>query len=294
MLKPAEMDKIRVIGLRKDMDAIVALIHDLGVVQFRKYADVRLSEEKPSEAYSAVSEQLVKLEALVAALKPRPVEGTSKVLPVEQLVSESGRLVSEVEPRLARARERLDELELELRDLTEVASILKGLKDFDMNLSVMESRELCFFMGRIPNSKIGELDAAISSVTDKHALKCRKTSSLESVCAVVAGRKSREQIAAALQKLAFAEARLPQIEGTPYAIGTDVGDKIRQLEKEKAALESEVGKLSDKHYAQAAILLEMLRIQADRLYAITNFSGTGYIFALEGWVPSSDCGRVEA
>src|SRR2546427_13196663 len=78
VLKPVAMTRMAAIGLRKNKQVIVSILHDIGAVQLEplsKDAAVMLSSGREGDPYreGILSDQLLRMRALKAALPPSTV-----------------------------------------------------------------------------------------------------------------------------------------------------------------------------------------------------------------------------
>ncbi|MGI0066394.1 MAG: V-type ATPase 116kDa subunit family protein, partial [Nitrosotalea sp.] len=73
VLKPTPMGKIAVLGLRKEKQIVVSILHDLHVVQLESLSkDVAalVRNERDNETFRQVSDQLLRMKALKTVLPP--------------------------------------------------------------------------------------------------------------------------------------------------------------------------------------------------------------------------------
>jgi len=285
MLKPVPMRKIRVVGLRRQLEEVVGLLHNLGIVQFTRCEDARLCGEKPLDIYPVISEQLIRMRAIENALEPRPVKKKQPLLSIDELLNECAKIT--IEKRIGQIHDRLDAIKSETKELSDAASVLERLGGLNIDLSIAKSNEACFFLGRIANEKIKGLEDGIKAVTDRFLFKSQKISNLESICIIVADKTYKEYITSLLQKTGFSEMALPPLPGKPKEVLSIIRGRIAQLEKEQQELNSEIGRLSDEYYSKVVGLREMLEIYAERANAPTNFLRTENVFLFEAWLPSA-------
>ncbi|RLG17998.1 hypothetical protein DRN67_04660, partial [Candidatus Micrarchaeota archaeon] len=71
MLKPAEMQRIRVTGLRSDLERVISTLHEMGEVEFRKIKDEYFETDAPLDHFAEISRQLVRLRGIEAMLIPQ-------------------------------------------------------------------------------------------------------------------------------------------------------------------------------------------------------------------------------
>ena len=73
VLKPVPMARIAVLGLKKDRQTVVSILHDLKAVQLEplsKDVSAMLRNEREEGQYRTVSDQLLRMKSLRAALPP--------------------------------------------------------------------------------------------------------------------------------------------------------------------------------------------------------------------------------
>ncbi|MFA6036340.1 MAG: hypothetical protein WC759_05280, partial [Candidatus Micrarchaeia archaeon] len=74
MFSAAEMQKIRVTGLRSDLEQVIGALHEMGEVEFRKVGEGYFEPDVPLEHFAEISEQLVRMRGIEAAMKPQKPE----------------------------------------------------------------------------------------------------------------------------------------------------------------------------------------------------------------------------
>ena len=77
VLKPVPMEKIAIIGLRKNRQSVISILHDLEVLQIEplsKDASTHLRNERDNELTRQVSDQLLRIKALLTVVPTIPVE----------------------------------------------------------------------------------------------------------------------------------------------------------------------------------------------------------------------------
>lgn len=292
MLKPVEMQMMRLIGMRSDMPAIIRNLHELGAVQFSRPRDERLAAEKPLESYPLIAEQLIRMRGIAESLTPQKFERPEKEFPPEKLLEECSKIT--IDKRIAKIAERLEEIGGEESDLGEAARVLEGLKGLRMDLSLLESRNLCFFIGRIPNDKLAKVEAGIRPITERYTLRSSPIGRHESVLLLAADAKSGGQVSEMLQKLGFIETRLPKLgaAGGPEKLLIAVKERLEALKAERAVLDAELGEISLANYSKIMGLCEMLEAAEARAQAPENFGRTAQTFVMEAWVPKPGLAKV--
>lgn len=293
MFEPVEMQKIRLIGLRSDMPALISALQELGAMQFSKMGDKRLAAEKPLESYSIITEQLIRMRGIAEQLTPQKFEKPQKEIPLEKLLDDCRGVT--IGRRLSWIKERLDSIKGEEADLAELARVLEGLKGMDLSLSLLKNRHLCFFIGRIGNDKLWRVESGIRQITDRHLLRSSRIGRGEAALLLAADGKFNAQISEMLQKAGFLETKLSHfVQSTDSPLKMLVGVKKRAelLKEERAALLAEREEISRANYANVLALCEMLEAEAARAQAPENFGRTVQTFVMTAWLPKTDFQRV--
>jgi len=290
MLKPVAMQKIRVAGVRDRMAGVISALHDLGAVEFAPLRVGNLAGEKPAEEYTRMAEELVRLKGIESALPSRRPVPARPLLAPGPLIAAAERV--KIDARLSHIRDRLAEIVTERSEFSQALILLEGLDGLDVDLSLMQSTAACMFVGLIPTGKVASLDEALRARTDRYVLRHRHASKLESVVALVADGKKRDDVAAALQRSGFTEVRLPAACGTADNPLAELSAELNELDAEKFALEKELDLLADASFAEVASLRGMLEIQCDRAYAPSRFSRTEHAFVFDAWLPEGRFAEV--
>ncbi len=290
MLKPVEMQKIQIIGLRSAMPAVVQSLYSLGALQLTKTEDARLAGEKASDPYPQLFEQLVRMRGIAASLTPQKAKERIGELTPERLLAEC-RAVT-MDARLSEIAERLDAISAEESEAERALALLDLLKDLELELPLSESANLCFFLGRMPAGKLGSFEQGLGEMTSRYALRSWHAGKLEAVAAIAADAKFASAIADLLEKSGFSEARLPEAKGKPREMASAMRNKLGSLKEEQEALLKERDGISAKHYARIAALRDALEEACAKAQAPEKFGRTEQAFVIGGWVPKPELARV--
>src|SRR5690242_9984389 len=89
VLKPVPMTMMAVLGLRKERQVVISVLHDMGVVQLEPLSkDVvpMLKNERDNDLYRQVSDQLLRIKAFKTALPAKPVSSCQRFTTIENLM----------------------------------------------------------------------------------------------------------------------------------------------------------------------------------------------------------------
>ncbi len=126
VFKPVPMARIAILGLRKYRQPAISILHDLEVMQLEplsKDVSTLLRNERDSELSSQVSDQLLRVRALLIALPGTPVITTKRFASTDELMQ----MASSID---------IDDRVSTLEKLKE--SLLTEIKDSENNIKLVE------------------------------------------------------------------------------------------------------------------------------------------------------------
>jgi len=293
MFRPVEMMKIRVIGLRKDLEAMIKLLHETGYLEFTRYKN-GLERQTPLASYSQITEQLVRLRAIEKALPPQSKTKKLKEIGLGTLLD--GINGVNIDARLKELREKLDKIEEELREFAKVQRLLKSFEGIDLGALSIKSKSVHIFMGRIPSTKVMRLEGKIAEITKNFLLISKPLNRSESMCLMAVDKRRLSDVRDMLSKGGFAEEKLPELPETktPGKMLQDIEKRLSLLEAERKKNEEELHKLSREYWDRVVCYREMLEIYQQRAEAPSNFAGTKSAVIFEGWIPKDKREEVKA
>src|SRR5437899_10507327 len=89
VLKPVPMAMMAVLGLRKDRQVVISVLHDMGIVQLEPLSkDVAsmLKNERDNDLYRQVSDQLLRIKAFKTVLPQNPISSCQRFPTIENLM----------------------------------------------------------------------------------------------------------------------------------------------------------------------------------------------------------------
>ncbi|MFH0817931.1 MAG: hypothetical protein V1909_04830, partial [Candidatus Micrarchaeota archaeon] len=287
-LRPVDMSKVRVIGLRRDLPKVVAALHESGLVEIREVNPKTLERETPGEEYREVSEQLIRLRGIENYLKKDESEvKVCERLSLKKALEEAKSMKFDV--RLAELGRSADDIKERKNKLTELAKALSPFKNLNVDFSDFKSPRLKYSLGNISAKKLNQLRKALDAQTKNYSIVARHRT--DKVFVLVAVENTAE-IGTAFGEAGFVETDISQLSGKPAKIIEETDGELLELEKKLADIEGELLELSKKHYCRVVQLREMLEIEADRLEIVSKFGRTDELFVFEGYAQKSQMPKV--
>jgi len=285
MLRPNELKKVQVIGLRKDVDRIVATLQRLGVIEIVKNSDGRLEQRKAPQELGVVSEYLVRYRNMMDYLGvENPGFGAEKKSTRELLrvCAKDERLVAEVESlqrNASDARRKKDELESANDFIKQV-----GRLSFDPSLLTIGS--LAYFFGTMPTQNIKAFREAGNRVTESFEIRSTPSSKFESICLVAVDKKHSTDFESLLAKNGFSKIAPPNATGNITLTQESVAREIASIDNELDRIEERRQAISDEFGATIAATTRCLENEKARLDVQNRFGSTKNALVIEGWIPA--------
>lgn len=292
-LRPVRMAKVGVIGLKSDREAILAVLHDQGVIQIeplRKEALAVFPAEATPELQRQVADQLLRIRGIKSALPPQ-VPGAPQGFPTLDGLLAAARSVP-IEGTVTALKREEERLVTERKSVTDTLELLQRFSFFVGPLDLLHQEHLLGFFGEVPADRYASLRSQISSMADAVFLESPEPRSVRFVLAV--NSDQAEAVGRLAQQRGVVLASVPRLPGT-------IADQRPELERRLAAVEgrwtevrAQLAALSGQWYASVAALEEALSIEARKLEVYGRIGAGETVFALEGWVPTRSVPPLEA
>jgi V/A-type H+-transporting ATPase subunit I len=288
MLKPAHMQKVAVVGTKSERPRVVSTLYDMGAMHIEPLSKEAASVLKPEADVGGskeISEELLRIRALRAALPPTPVQGTRKFSSLKDVIDTS-RSVN-IDQEVLKLKDRHEKLATQLDEVKNNIALVQNLQFVKEDLNIFDLESAVSFFGVIPaanyaillqNLPSAEASVAYSAGTDPVKV------------IVTVPKAGMEKFGSVIQKADVRLQRVPPLKGTAPEVLARLQQEQKSKETELADIDAQLVALSRKHYGTISQVEEQLSIEARKLEVLNNFGFTESAFAVEGWVPEK---RVE-
>jgi V/A-type H+-transporting ATPase subunit I len=279
MLRPARMQKIRLVAIRSVSRPLLSELHRLGMVEIRRFESEGFETGKPVELYDRISTALVRIRSIKSVL------GLSKSsAPEAEMDAEKALSAAEGFPFDEGLRARhslLEKNESEIAALRSRLSDAKKLSSFKVDFSSLDSPSLSFSVGSLPQQKAEALKSALSGYKAEF-----HDSGNEAVFAVAypAGDAEIESI------LAKHGASMIDTEGvsTPQKTISEFTSRISELQEESGEASKEISRAAAMQGEELLRIEGALSLWADRSLITKEMGIGGQTIILEGWMKEKD------
>ncbi|MGI0098029.1 MAG: V-type ATP synthase subunit I, partial [Nitrosopumilaceae archaeon] len=294
VLKPAPMTMMAVLGLRKDRQVVISVLHDMGIVQLEPLSkDVAtiLKNEHDNDFYRQVSDQLLRIRAFKTVLPPIPVTSCQRFSTVENLLQAAKSIDIDV---TVASLER--EKENHLTKISETENSINLVEEFSFfpeDLNVLHLALAHSYFGRLDSGKFPAFKKALEVNNQDVFLYSKEGKETTHFVLITFPNFPPHALATAVQEHNVKLEAVPKLNGTPVQLKQSLGSVLNELTQKLNEIDRQLAEISQKHYANIVCIEEQLEIENKKLEVIDNLGVTSDSFALEGWVPKSELKKVE-
>ena len=295
MFKPVKMAKIAIMGLRKNQQTTVSILHDMEILQLEplsKDVSAIVKNERDNELTRQVSDQLLRVKALMTVLPSIPVTVTKRFDSIDDLLQTANSI--DVDEQVASIEKEKEALLTEIKDIENNLKLVEEFSFFPEDLKILRLSSATSYFGRITSDKFEEFKKAVNAHPNDIMLYTKAEKELTHLILVVFPTISSDEFANIIQTHNVKIEAVPNLNGKPNEIITNQKSNLQTKNQRLKQINDELNKISEKHYANLVEVEEQLQIENKKLEVISNLGVTKDAFAMEGWVPKSKLGQVKS
>ena len=293
-LRPVPMVKVGLIGLKADREAIVSLLHDLGVLQvepLRKEALELQPAEHGTDLQRKVSDGLLRFRTLKGALPPAPAVAPMSFPTLDAILAAAAAVP--IDPEVTDLKKEEDRLLSERRDVDDTVQLLERHRDFTGRLGDLRSPRLLSFFGEATHDAYRKLRGEVQALGEAAFVEGPRTK--ETVRFLLAvPREQADAVGRLAQQAGVHLAALPALDG-PIAEELPVLLRRRTaIDERLAAIRGRLGAIAAAWGPRVDALEEAFAIENRKFEAGARMGAGRDSFSLEGWVPRRRFAALEA
>ena len=295
MFKPVKMAKIAIMGLRKNQQTTVSILHDMEILQLEPLSKDVLAivkNERDNELTRQVSDQLLRVKALMTVLPSIPVTVTKRFDSIDDLLQTANSI--DVDEQVASIEKEKEALLTEIKDIENNLKLVEEFSFFPEDLKILRLSSATSYFGRITSDKFEEFKKAVNAHPNDIMLYTKAEKELTHLILVVFPTISSDEFANIIQTHNVKIEAVPNLNGKPNEIITNQKSNLQTKNQRLKQINDELNKISEKHYANLVEVEEQLQIENKKLEVISNLGVTKDAFAMEGWVPKPKLGQVKS
>jgi len=295
MFKPVKMAKIAIMGLRKNQQTAVSILHDMEVLQLEplsKDVSAIVKNERDNELTRQVSDQLLRIKSLMTVLPRIPVTARKRFDSVDELLQTANSI--DIDEQVANLEKEKEGLLTQLNETENNLKLIEEFSFFPEDLKILQLSSATSYFGRIPSDKFEEFKKTVDAHQQDIMLYTKAEKEVTHLILVVFPTIPSDVFADIIQKNNVKIEAVPRLNGTPNEIITSQKSNLENLNQRHKQINDELKKISEKHFTNLVEVDEQLQIENKKLEVISNLGVTKDAFAMEGWVPKSKIGQIES
>ncbi|MEX2348188.1 MAG: V-type ATP synthase subunit I [Nitrosopumilaceae archaeon] len=294
VLKPAPMTMMAVLGLRKDRQVVISVLHDMGIVQLEplsKDVATMLKNERDNDLYRQVSDQLLRIRAFKTVLPPIPVTYCQRFTAVENLMQAAKSI--DIDAKVASLEREKENLLTKISETERNINLVEEFSFFPEDLNVLQLVLAHSYFGRLDSEKFPAFKKALEVNNQDVFLYSKEGKEITHFVLITFPYFPPHALATIVQEYNVKLEAVPKLNGTPVQLKQSLGAVLNELTHKLKEIDRQLAEISQKHYANIVCVEEQLEIENKKLEVIDNLGVTSDSFALEGWVPKSELEKVE-
>jgi len=294
VLKPVPMARVAILGLRKFRQTAVGILHDLEVLQLEplsKDVSTLLRNERDSELTRLVSDQLLRVRALLIALPRTPVSDRKLFASTDELLQTANSI--DIDDKVSTLEKEKESILTKIKDTENNIKLVEEFVFFPEDLKILQLSSANSFFGRIESEKFEEFKKVLQEHKKDIFFYSKQEKKVIHLVLVVFQSFSSDAFANIIQKHDVKIEAVPNLNGKPTEIIKKQKSNLENLNQKLEHINEELTKISEKHCADLVVIEEQLAIENKKLEVISNLGVTDDAFALEGWVPKPKINQIE-
>ncbi len=294
VLKPAPMTMMAVLGLRKDRQVVISVLHDMGIVQLEplsKDVATMLKNERDNDLYRQVSDQLLRIRAFKTVLPPIPVTYCQHFPTVENLMQAAKSI--DIDATVTSLEREKENLLTKISETERNINLVEEFSFFPEDLNVLHLALAHSYFGRLDSEKFPAFKKALEVNNQDVFLYSKEGKEITHFVLITFPYFPPHALATIVQEYNVKLEAVPKLNGTPVQLKQSLGAVLNELTNKLKEIDRQLAEISQKHYANIVCIEEQLEIENKKLEVIDNLGVTSDSFALEGWIPKSELEKIE-
>jgi V/A-type H+/Na+-transporting ATPase subunit I len=295
VLKPTPMKKIAVLGLRKENQTVVSILHDLNVVQLEPLSkDVipMLRNERDNDLFRQVSDQLLRMKALKTVLPPIEATQCQRFTSVDQILQATKSI--DIDSKVATLEKEKESLLTQFNETENNVKLVEEFSFFPEDFNVLQLKMAHSYFGRMNSKNHSAFKKALDINNQDVFIYSKEGKDTTDVILVTFPNFPPHALATLVQEYDVKIEAVPKLDGKADQLIQKLKAKQSEISQKLKEVERQLGEISKAHYVNIVCIEEQLEIENRKLEVIDNLGVTSDSFALEGWIPKSKVNQLRA
>ncbi|HJT10616.1 MAG TPA: V-type ATP synthase subunit I [Candidatus Nitrosotalea sp.] len=288
------MARIAVLGLRKDRQTVVSILHDMNAVQLEPLSkDVAslLRNERDDGEYRQVSDQLLRMKSLKTVLPPVQITQCQRFGSSEQLLAKAKSI--DIDTKVASLEREKESLLTQLKEAENHAKLVEEFSFFPEDFNVLQLSSAHSYFGRIEPKSFAGFKQALDVNSQDVFLYSKEGKTTTQIILVTFPNFPPHALATVVQEYNVKLEAVPKLKGKAAELGQSLKNKQSEITQKINSIDKQLAEISQNHYVDIACIEEQLEIENKKLEVVDNLGVTSDSFAVEGWIPKSKVDQLK-
>ena len=293
VLKPIPMGRIAVLGLRKERQTVVSILHDLNVVQLEplsKDVATLVRNERDNEMFRQVSDQLLRMKALRTVLPSIDATQCQRFTSMDQIIQATKSI--DIDDKVATLEKEKEHLLTQLKETENNIKLVEEFSFFPEDFNVLQLKMAHSYFGRVDSKNYPAFKKALDVNNQDVFIYPKEGKDTTNVVLVTFPNFPPHALATVVQEYDVKMEAVPKLEGKADQLMQNLKSKQTDISHKLQEVERQLDEISKVHYVNIVCIEEQLEIENRKLEVIDNLGVTSDSFALEGWIPKSKIGQL--
>ncbi len=289
ILKPVQMTKIAIIGLKKYRQQVLSILHEMNVMQLEtlsQEASSILRGERENELHRQVSDQLLRIRGLINSLPPTPIVERLHFSSLEELLQKVKSI--DIDNTVSSLERQKESILTKIKETDDNIKLLEEFSFFPEDLDILHLTSARSFFGRIASEKFPGFRKKIESNESKDddvMLYSKEEDKTVYFILVLPQTFPSGNLASIVNLFNVKLEAIPKLRGKPYELVKELKDKRNALSSQLTKIQQGLAEISKSRYAFLKGAEEQLAIENEKLEVMDGLGVTSDAFAMEGWIP---------
>jgi len=294
VLKPIPMARIAVLGLRKERQTVVSVLHDLNAVQLEplsKDVAALLRNERDDDTYRQVSDQLLRMKALKTVLPPISVTQCQRFGSIDKLLE--GAKSIDIDSKVASLEREKDAILTQFKEIENNIKLVEEFSFFPEDFNVLQLSSARSYFGRVDQKNAAGFRKALEEHGQDVFLYSKEEKDATRVILVTFPNFPPHALSTVVQEYNVKLEAVPKLKGKAPELSQSLKSKQNEITGKINEIDKQLAEISKDNYVNIICLEEQLEIENRKLEVVDNLGVTSDSFALEGWVPKSKVSQLK-
>lgn len=294
VLKPIPMARIAVLGLRKERQTVVSILHDLNAVQLEplsKDVAALLRNERDDDTYRQVSDQLLRMKALKTVLPPISATQCQRFGSVGQLLE--GAKSIDIDSKVASLEREKETLLTQSKETENHIKLVEEFSFFPEDFNVLQLSSAHSYFGRVDQKNAAGFKQALNVHGQDVFLYSKEEKDTTRIILVTFPNFPPHALSTVVQEYNVKLEAVPKLKGKASELSQSLKNKQNEITQKINEIDKQLAEVSKNNYVNIICLEEQLEIENKKLEVVDNLGVTSDSFALEGWIPKSKVSQLK-